>query len=378
MRSSGSGDGGRTILVLKLPHPVREGTAGKDDGLGTDIELLAGQVIPAPDSNGLAAVAEETVATLTNDANHLGVVCHGGAFLGCRQGDIGGSACVIVLALVEDLYVLNILIKLGELSARAALSHNVRRGAGEACQRVVELKDGRKGDRGEGENRVTEGSRPCDPGFHGHRDGNPVGEVGIVLQEALSLFVCTHDHLELAKEAVDLVDGVGQGFETQQLRDGSGDVADTGPDQLGGAAGRLISEVAPLDEGSVEAAHLRVEGDAGTGGSTTDDEDIVLLARREAGHLLVARGHGTVLELDNGLTLVLQGRDRPPLAVVVIAKVVGAAANDDDAGHGGTGGSRHAAATLRRGESKHLGLERADSKAGRTFSNAGSTKTGSV
>ena len=54
----------------------------------------------------------------------------------------------------------------------------MRRGAGEACQRVVELKDGRKGDRGESENRVTEGSRPCDPGFHGHRDGNPVGEGG--------------------------------------------------------------------------------------------------------------------------------------------------------------------------------------------------------
>ena len=102
------------------------------------------------------------------------------------------------------------------------------------------------------------------------RNGNPVTEVHVLLEHEPSLPVAADDHHKLAPEVLHCLGGGREEILREQPGGRGGEVADAGPDQLGGAGGRFRGEVAALDARDGEAAGSGVEGGAGASRAAAD------------------------------------------------------------------------------------------------------------
>mmetsp|Transcript_42681 Transcript_42681/g.133214 ORF Transcript_42681/g.133214 Transcript_42681/m.133214 type:complete len:343 (+) Transcript_42681:1005-2033(+) len=233
VRAARAVDHGLHVLALaELTQAVSERPTGVDNLLRFDREGLCvgfGLVNDNCSTSDTQGVKE--------DLADSGIVQDACA-VHCRsERDREVCAGIVVRTLIEHGNVLHAFaVHLRELLPRAGGAHDVGAGGRPEAQGVVELEedDEEPGHGAKGRQGVVEWRGPDDPLVQGHRDGHPVGYVGVHGQHVRPLAETPHDHVPSAEELVHGPHRVLQGTQGEKLHQSLHQVSRTRPEQLRG------------------------------------------------------------------------------------------------------------------------------------------------
>mmetsp|Transcript_28038 Transcript_28038/g.59555 ORF Transcript_28038/g.59555 Transcript_28038/m.59555 type:complete len:908 (+) Transcript_28038:343-3066(+) len=266
---------------LLLTQRVGEGTPREYHVLGVNLEGVAGDAIQCLHAHDHPVLVEDSF-------RHFNVVGDVRPPLRGGHGDRQIRPRVVVLPLVEHRAVLDLLlVQLRKLRPRLLPPHDEAGRARELTQPVVKLEHGGSQHREEREKPVSEGRGPDVPLGERADDGDPVGQVALLVEHVLSFLVALEDHPEFAVEVVGGLDGTVEQSPREERRGGRGEVLDPRPDELRGSTGRLGREVSPLDARHGQRRPSRrvgprggVERHARPRGAPSDHQHVVRLVGR--------------------------------------------------------------------------------------------------